>query len=96
MTAAEVARLRAPVQVHSGKADREVPVAAVERLEGMLKRQATPVEVFLYEGAGHGFLAYMRPTYDPAAAQRAWPRVTKLLARHLKEAPTPPAQKHLP
>jgi len=84
VTAAEIARLRVPVQVHSGSADRQVSVAAITELERTLRAQSTPVEVFLYEGADHGFLAYTRPTYKPDAAQLASKRTTEFLTRNLK------------
>lgn len=85
VTTAEVARLKAPVQVHCGTADRHVPVADIRELEKVLKAQSTPVDVYLYEGADHGFLAYTRPFYKPDAAQLAWKRTTQFLQKHLNE-----------
>lgn len=84
VTAAEIARLRSPVQVHCGTADRNVPVADIRDLEKMLRAQSTPVEVHLYEGADHGFLAYTRPYYKPDAARLAWTRTTEFLRKYLK------------
>ena len=84
VTADEVARLKAPVQVHCGTADRHVPVADIRELEKLLRAQATPVEVHLYEGADHGFLAYTRPFYKPDAAKLAWGRAAEFLKTHLK------------
>ena len=81
---AEVSRLKSPVQVHCGSTDRNVPVADVRELEKMLQAQATPVEVHLYEGADHGFLAYTRPYYKPDAAKLAWARTIEFLKKHLK------------
>lgn len=80
----EVARLRAPVQIHHGTADRAVAVAETQKTEQMLKAQGTPVEVFIYEGAEHGFLAYTRPYYKVDAAKLAWARTTQFLRKHLK------------
>lgn len=84
VTQPEIARLKAPVQVHCGTADRNVSVASIRELEKMLRAQSTPVEVFLYEGADHGFLAYTRPYYKPDAAKLSWSRVTQFLTRTLK------------
>ena len=84
VTAAEVARLQSPVQVHSGTADRQVSVSQIEGLRKLLEAQSTPVEVFYYEGADHGFLAYTRPFYRPDHAQLAWKRATEFLARNLR------------
>jgi carboxymethylenebutenolidase len=82
VTPAEIARLKSPVQVHCGTADRNVPVADIRDLEKMLRAQSTPVEVHLYEGADHGFLAYTRPYYKPDAAKLAWTRTTEFLRKY--------------
>lgn len=84
VSTAEVSRLKAPVQVHCGTADRHVPVADIRDLEKMLRAQSTPVEVHLYEGADHGFLAYTRPYYKPDAAKVAWARTTQFLRKYLR------------
>ena len=83
-TAAEIARLKSPVQIHCGTADRNVSVASIRELEKTLKAQSTPTEVFLYEGADHGFLAYTRPYYKPDAAKLSWTRTVEFLRRHMK------------
>jgi carboxymethylenebutenolidase len=83
VTAAEIARLKSPVQVHCGTADHNVPVADIRDLEKMLRAQSTPVEVYFYEGADHGFLAYTRPFYKPDAAKLAWARATAFLHKNL-------------
>jgi carboxymethylenebutenolidase len=85
-TAAEIARLSVPVQIHCGLADEDVSLAQVRSLEAMLRAQHTPVEVNLYPGAKHGFLAYTRPeNYDAQAGALSWSRTTKFLSRYLKE-----------
>ena len=84
MKAEEVKRLKVPVQIHHGTSDESVPAAEAQKLEKTLKAQGTPVEVFLYEGANHGFLAYTRPTYNPEAAKPAWARATQFLHKYLK------------
>ena len=83
--AGEITRLNCPVQIHCGTADGNVSVATIRELEKMLKAQGAPTEVFLYEGADHGFLAYTRPQrYNPAAAKLAWERTVKFLQKNLK------------
>jgi carboxymethylenebutenolidase len=82
--AEEVARLKAPVQIHSGTADRHIPVAEIRELEKILRGQGTSVQVFLYEGADHGFLAYTRPYYKAEAAQLAWKRTVEFLDSHFR------------
>jgi carboxymethylenebutenolidase len=82
--AEEIAGLKAPVQIHQGTADRHIPVADIKELEKILKDKKTPVEVYFYEQADHGFLAYTRPYYKPDAAMLAWKRTTDFLDKHLK------------
>jgi carboxymethylenebutenolidase len=82
--ASEVKRLTVPVQIHHGTADKAVALAESERLLKELKSQRTPAELFSYEGAGHGFLAYTRPTYDAAAGKLAWQRTVQFLNKYLK------------
>lgn len=79
----EVARIKVPVQIHLGTKDRHIPVADVKDLENTFRKQRTPVEVFLYEGADHGFLAYTRPYYKPDDAMLSWQRTVSFLRRHL-------------
>src|SRR5436305_1578192 len=74
VTAKEVARLRAPVQFHHGSADRAVDVARTKELVKELKARKAAAELFEYEGADHGFLAYTRPTYRAEDAKLAWAR----------------------
>ena len=83
-SAAEIGRLKSPTQIHMGTADRNVSVASIREIEKILKAQSAPTEVFLYEGADHGFLAYTRPYYKPDAAKLSWTRTVEFLRRHLK------------
>jgi carboxymethylenebutenolidase len=85
MKAGEYAGVKAPVQIHQGTADRHIPVADIRELEDGLRKQKTPVTVYFYEGADHGFLAYTRPYYKPDAAREAWGRTVEFLNRHLKK-----------
>ncbi|MFL6466908.1 MAG: dienelactone hydrolase family protein [Pyrinomonadaceae bacterium] len=84
-TAADVGRLTAPVQIHQGTSDRNVPVQQIKDLEKMLRDQKTPAEVFWYDGADHGFLAYTRPYYRPNYAKDSWDRAVLFLEKYLKK-----------
>jgi carboxymethylenebutenolidase len=81
----EVARLRAPVQLHHGATDRSVDVARTRELAEALNGRRTPVELFVYEDADHGFLAYTRPSYRPDDAKLAWTRTIGFLRKQLGE-----------
>jgi carboxymethylenebutenolidase len=80
----ELARLRVPVQIHHGTADHSVAVTESQKLEKSLKAQGTPAELFTYDGADHGFLAYTRPFYRPDYAKLATSRATQFLRQNLK------------
>lgn len=79
----EVAHLKVPVQIHLGTADRHIPVADIKELERVFRAQGTPIEVYLYDGADHGFLAYTRPYYKVDAALLSWQRTIAFFNRYL-------------
>jgi carboxymethylenebutenolidase len=83
VTAAEVATVRAPVLIHHGTDDHSVAHAHSVELRGFLRAQGTPVELHLYPGRDHGFLAYTRPFYDARDARLAWRRTAAYLQAHL-------------
>jgi carboxymethylenebutenolidase len=80
----EISRLTVPVQIHHGTDDHSVEVENSRRLEQDLHAQKTPVDLFLYEGADHGFLAYTRLFYRPDYAKLPWKRTSEFLFRQLK------------
>jgi carboxymethylenebutenolidase len=44
-----------PVQIHHGVADATVPYVEAESIASVLKKEKYELELFPYEGAGHGF-----------------------------------------
>ena len=44
-----------------------------------------PVQVDIYDGAGHAFFADYRPTYRPEPAARLWHRIVPFLASNLDD-----------
>jgi len=76
-------RIKVPVQCHYGASDPIIPVADVKRLERDLQAQATPTEIYIYEGAGHAFYDYTRPRFHPEAARLAHNRMIQFLKKHL-------------
>lgn len=81
----EISRLQIPVMIHQGTADRAVPKGQTEELERRLKAKKVPVQVYWYEGADHGFLAYTRPFYKPDYAKLSWERTIAFLGQNLKK-----------
>lgn len=70
---------RCPTQLHFGETDASIPMSDVEAV-----RTARPeVEVFVYNGAGHGFGCEERGSYVAADAALAQERTLAFFARHL-------------
>ncbi|MBK9152904.1 MAG: dienelactone hydrolase family protein [Chloracidobacterium sp.] len=86
VTDEDIARLNGPVLIHQGTADKALPKGQTEELEKRLKKRKVPTQVFWYEGADHGFLAYTRPFYKPDYAKLSWERTIAFLNRHLKRS----------
>jgi carboxymethylenebutenolidase len=70
---------RIPVQMHFGATDHSIPLDDVEAI-----RAAQPdVEIFVYEGAGHGFGCEERPTFDMRSYSLAQERTVAFFRAHL-------------
>ncbi len=68
-----------PVQLHFGAEDTHIPLSDV----GAIRAAQPSVEIFVYEGAGHGFGCSERASYDARAAALAQKRSLAFLQRHL-------------
>ncbi|WP_263384275.1 dienelactone hydrolase family protein [Granulicella arctica] len=68
-----------PVMLHFGGADSHIGSDQIEAV-----RTAHPeVEIFVYDGAEHGFANHMRPSYKPDAAALARDRTLAFFKTHL-------------
>ena len=81
---AKLAALKSPVIGFFGAADNSIPPASVHAFEDELKKEGKPVEVHIYDGAGHAFANASGGNYKPEAAKDAWQRTTVFLAKYLK------------
>ena len=68
-----------PVQLHYGSEDHGIPMSNVETV----RSKRPDVDIFVYEGAGHGFNCDARPSFHPEAAQLAWGRTMDFLSEHI-------------
>lgn len=69
-----------PVQLHFGATDHGISLSDVDKI-----RAAQPAtEVFVYEGAGHGFGCDERGSYDAAAYDQAQARTLDFFGKTLK------------
>jgi carboxymethylenebutenolidase len=68
-----------PVQLHFGEQDHGIPLSDVDKI-----RHAQPgVEIFVYEGAGHGFGCTDRDSFNRDARDRAQERTLAFFRAHL-------------
>jgi len=79
----ELSKVRAPVQLHQGDADESVDPKTALQIRDVIAAHHVPVELFMYKGANHGFLAYTREFYRPDYAKLSWSRATKFLSKYL-------------
>ncbi|MFZ2102145.1 MAG: dienelactone hydrolase family protein, partial [Oricola sp.] len=70
---------RCPVQLHYGSQDQGIPMSNVDTV----RAKRPEVEVFVYEGAGHGFNCDARSSFHPDAARVAWGRTVDFFTEHL-------------
>jgi carboxymethylenebutenolidase len=81
---ADVAKIKAAVQLHYGGLDQGVN-AGIPAYEEALKKAGVKYELFIYENANHAFHNDTSPArYNKEAAQLAWQRTLKFFGEHLK------------
>jgi len=80
---AKTAKMKGAIQLHFGENDSYIPLAAVDEIRQTLEREKKDAEVFVYKGAGHGFMCRERADYDEAASAQAWQRMTAFFKKHL-------------
>jgi carboxymethylenebutenolidase len=71
---------KVPIMMHFGEKDAGIPMPDVELIRG----KHPNAEIFVYEGAQHGFHCDERASYDKKSADVAWPRTMEFFAKHLK------------
>lgn len=73
--------MKAPVLGLYGVDDQGIPPAQVEQMKAALAAAAKTAEFKIYPGAGHGFHADYRPSYNKDAAEDAWQQVATWFKR---------------
>jgi len=83
---ASIAAIKAPVLGNYGGDDKGPSPDQVKAFEAAMKAAGKPIDVKIYDGAGHAFANVHNPWggYREAAAKDAWSRTTAFLAKHLK------------
>jgi carboxymethylenebutenolidase len=81
--AAQVAQIKAAVQLHYGGLDERVN-AGIPAYEAALKQNNIKYELYVYEGVNHAFHNDTAPTrYNEAAAKLAWQRTIEFFNKNL-------------
>ena len=79
-------QLHCPLLAAVGAEDQNPSPEMGAELRERASASGQEVQVDVYEGAGHAFLADYRPTYRPEPAARLWEQIVPFLRRHLQEA----------
>src|SRR5581483_5340092 len=74
----QFAEVSAPLSLHFFERDPHTPMAEVERMRDAARGKPL-IEIYTYEGAGHGFMQHDRPSYHAAAAELAFARGMRTL-----------------
>ncbi len=82
-SAADVARIKAPLLIHNAGLDDRLN-AAWPAFESALKANSVKYEMFVYPNANHGFHNDSTPRYDEAAAKLAWSRTMAFFDKNLR------------
>ena len=80
----KLSAIQSPILGLFGAADSSIPIATIRQFEDALKKLGKPVEIKIYEGAGHAFANSSGGNYRPEAAKDAWQRTTAFFAKNLK------------
>jgi carboxymethylenebutenolidase len=79
----DVPKIKAPLMLHYAGNDQGVN-AGIAAYEAALKANNKPYQVFMYEGAQHGFHNDTTPRYDEAAAKLAWQRSLEFFNKNVR------------
>ncbi len=68
-----------PVELHFGSEDQGIPMENV----GLIRSAKPDIEIYVYEGAGHGFMCDHRPSFDTKATDIALARTLEFFGKNL-------------
>jgi carboxymethylenebutenolidase len=76
--------IKVPLLGLYGETDKNPPPADAQKLGDLVRQHNPNVEIVVYPGAGHGFFADYRPSFNAAASADAWKRCTGWFDKYLK------------
>ena len=83
--AADVPKIQAPLLIHYAGLDERID-AGWPAYEAALKANKKVYEMYMYEGANHGFHNDSTARYDEKNAKLAWDRTLAFFKQHLGQA----------
>ena len=70
---------RCPTQLHYGSDDHGIPMSNVDKV----RARRPECDIYVYDGAGHGFHCDEREGFHPGASKQAWGRMVGFFAEHI-------------
>ena len=84
-SAEDAAKIKAPMMLHYADPTKDTGIGQrIPAYEAALKANNKKYELFVYEGAQHGFHNDTTPRYDEAAAKLAWNRTLEFFNKNLR------------
>src|SRR4051812_9499402 len=84
-SAEDAAKIKAPMMLHYADPTKDTGIGQrIPAYEAALKEQGKTYQLFIYEGAQHGFHNDTTPRYDEAAAKLAWTRTLEFFNKNLR------------
>jgi carboxymethylenebutenolidase len=84
-SAEDAAKIKTPMMLHYADPTKDTNIGArIPAYEAALKANNKKYELFVYEGAQHGFHNDTTPRYDEAAAKLAWNRTLEFFNKNLR------------
>jgi carboxymethylenebutenolidase len=66
--------------MHFGEKDAHIPMSTVDDI----KKKRPDCEIYVYQGADHGFHCDERGSYNAESCKLAWGRTMEFLEKHMK------------
>ena len=76
--------LNCPMLGLFGNEDQQPDVKQVNETEAILKQHGKTYEFYRYDGAGHAFFDWNRPSYRVEQAVDGWNKIYDFFGRHLR------------
>ncbi len=82
---ADVPKIQAPLMLHYADPTKDTGIGArIPAYEAALKANGKKYQLFIYNGANHGFHNDTTPRYDEAAAKLAWQRTLDFFNQNVR------------